>query len=335
MADNNRTLIKAPFQKGENKVKISPSPIIPFEPILTEQIPRGDNWIAQVKWDGVRMLTYFDGNKVRLINRRLNERTEQYPEFLFPQEYCAASSFILDGEFIAFDEKKPAFHEIMKRDSLRRKQSIELSVSRIPVTYMIFDVLFVNGEWVVSKTLGERQKILNDIIKPSNRIQVVENFTDAENLFQLMTTHKMEGIISKNLESSYLINGKDGRWLKRKTNYDLFAVIGGITYRTGIVNSLLLGIYVGNSLLYIGHSGTGKLTRAQWLKLTRQMEPLVTLNCPFANRPERHKDAFWVKPEVVVKVQFMEWTPSRTMRHSSIQSIMENVSVSECHANQI
>lgn len=72
-------------------------PVIPFEPISTETIPTDDGWVTQIKWDGVRMLTYFDGNEVRLVNRRCNDRTLQYPELLDIQTYCTASSVIIDG----------------------------------------------------------------------------------------------------------------------------------------------------------------------------------------------------------------------------------------------
>ncbi|RED65096.1 ATP-dependent DNA ligase [Cohnella lupini] len=309
-------------------------PVVPFEPIRTERMPKDGNWVAQVKWDGVRMLSYYNGADVQLINRRLNKRSLQYPEFLSAQEYCSAKSFILDGEFIAFDENKPSFHEIMRRDSLRQRQSIEDSVSGIPVTYMIFDVLFFNGDWVVSKSLSERQMILNDIILPSNKAQIVENYKDSDRLLELMKSHNMEGIVLKNLDSSYLINGKDRRWQKRKLFHDLFAVIGGFTYRDGIINSLLLGIYSNNSLVYIGHAGTGKLTHADWIELTRNMKPSIISYCPFENKPGRFKGAVWVKPMVVVKVQFMEWTASKTMRHPSIQSINVSMAASDCTFEQ-
>jgi bifunctional non-homologous end joining protein LigD len=311
------------------------NPVTPFEPITTDRIPRGSNWVAQIKWDGVRMLFYYDGKETRLINRRLNDRTQQYPEFLTPSEYCSASSFILDGEMIAFDENKPSFHEVMKRDSLRKKQSIEQAVTRLPVTYMVFDILFLDGDWVISKTLAERQDILNSIIKPSPKVQTVKNFADPGNLFDLMKTHDMEGIICKNLESGYLIAGKDNRWQKRKIHFDLYAAVGGVTYNDKVINSLLLGVYSDESLLYIGHSGMGKLTNLQWRELTEIMAPLVIPNPPFVNRPERHKDAVWVHPQIVVKVQFMEWSPGKTMRHASIQSIMKNMSLSDCSINQI
>ena len=89
-------------------------PVAPFEPIRSETIPQGENWVAQVKWDGVRMLTYRDGRETRLINRKGNDRTAQYPEFIDVPSYCRASSVILDGEMIALSGGKPSFHEIMR-----------------------------------------------------------------------------------------------------------------------------------------------------------------------------------------------------------------------------
>ena len=108
-------------------------PVFPFEPISTETIPTAADWIAQIKWDGVRMLTYYDGNEVRLWNRRCHERTEQYPELLDIRSYCKVSSIILDGEIIAFDDKKPTFHEIMKRESLRKNKALTERSLRRPL----------------------------------------------------------------------------------------------------------------------------------------------------------------------------------------------------------
>ncbi|MGG2201948.1 DNA ligase [Paenibacillus validus] len=310
-------------------------PVVPFEPINTDKLPAGDHWVAQVKWDGVRMLSYFDGSNVQLVNRKLNNRSLQYPEFLSPSRYCTASSFILDGEFIAFDDNKPSFHEIMKRDSLRKKQSIELAVAQTPVTYMVFDILFCNGAWVTDRALSERQQILQDLIISQPDVQTVQNFTDAEGLLAVMIEHQMEGVICKKLDSSYAINGKDKRWQKRKVFWDLFAVVAGVTFRGDVVNSLLLGLYdQEGKLYYIGHAGTGKVTHREWRELTQRVAPLATRVKPFANEPERSKDAVWVTPEIVVKVQFLEWTPGQTMRHPSIQAFVD-IPPNQCTMKQI
>lgn len=307
-------------------------PVIPFEPISVHSIPQGTNWAAQVKWDGVRMLTYSDGTQIRLINRKLNDRTMQYPELVRISRYCSASSVILDGEIIAFESSRPSFQKVMKRDSLRKQQRIDFAVKQIPVAYMIFDVLFLDGDWVIDRSLGERQHILERIITPQPDIQVVQNFTDANQLYEVMKHHQMEGIVCKDLTSTYAISGKDQRWQKKKIYHDHLAVVGGVTLRHGLVNAVLLGLYnEKGQLIYIGHSGTGKLTNQDWCDLTEKIIPVA--NRPFYNEPERSKDAIWVKPELIAKVQFMEWTPGHTMRHPSIQAFVE-APLPACSFNQ-
>ena len=297
-------------------------PVVPFEPVSAAELPTGDKWLAQIKWDGVRMLTYWDGSEARLVNRRGNDRSVQYPEFITPHSYCSASSFILDGEFVALADGVPSFFEIMKRDSLRNPRAIERAIDITPVTYMIFDILFADGEWVNGKPLYQRQQLLQSVIAPTPNVQLVQSTPDLPLLFEVAKQHALEGIVCKNMNSTYPLGGKDGRWVKRKLFHDLIAVVGGVTYRGNVVNALLLGLYVEDQLMYIGHAGTGKLRGADWQAITNAVQPLLIAHKPFANEPERSKDAFWVNPLLTVKVQFLEWTPRRTMRHPSIQAVV-------------
>ncbi|QMV45102.1 DNA ligase [Cohnella cholangitidis] len=311
-------------------------PLIPFEPISAKTIPSGDGWIAQMKWDGVRMLFYYDGQTLRLINRRLNDRTRQYPEFAVPSAYCTASSFILDGEMIAFDASKPSFQEVMKRDSLRHEGSIKRAIMGTPVTYMVFDVLFANGDWVIDLPLRQRQQLLTEIIKPQNQVQPVTSHADAGALLEVMRSHAMEGIVLKQLESTYAINGKDNRWRKIKLFYDLYAVIAGVIIKDNIVRSVQLGLYdEDGSLRYIGHAGMGKLTVGQQRELTAMALEAEGAGMPFSNRPERSKETQWIAPSLVVKVQYMEWTSNKTMRHPTIQALVKDVPITECSVKQI
>jgi bifunctional non-homologous end joining protein LigD len=299
-------------------------PVKPFEPVQADGMPTGDGWIAQVKWDGVRMLTYFDGTETRLINRRLHDRTRQYPELADTSVWCSASSFVLDGEVIALRNGKPSFYKIMTRDNLRHEAAIRQAAGREPVTYMIFDLLYLNGEWLTSRPLRERQERLAEIVRPRGNVQLVDNVTDGEHLLAVMKQFGMEGIVCKELSSTYVPGGKDGRWRKVKLMRDVVAAVGGVTLRNGIVNSLLLGLYAEDGrFMYIGHAGTGKLGRADWRKLTGRLLPLALPRRPFANEPQRAEGAVWVRPEIAVKVQFLEWTPQGTMRHPSIQAIVD------------
>lgn len=305
-------------------------PIIPFEPVRKDDIPPGDDWIAQVKWDGVRILTYFDGTHVRLFNRKKNERTNNYPELTAPQSYCHAESVILDGEVIALEEGKPSFHEVMRRDGIRRIDKVQHMKQIVPVFYMIFDVLFVNGEWIHDHPLNIRQKVLTDIIQPTEHVQLVSTHDDAETLFQVMEQQDMEGIVMKKPDAPYLIGGKKEYWVKVKNYKDVIAVIGGFTLNDGVINAVLLGLYDRKGqLIYIGHTGTGKLKKEEWRKLTEILKPMTVKHRPFVNQPERNHDAFWVEPKLTVKVQYLKWTSGKTLRQPSIQGFV-NVPAAEC-----
>lgn len=300
-------------------------PIIPFEPVRTEQFPIGDQWIAQVKWDGVRILTYYDGHEVKLMNRKQNVRTLHYPELTDTSTYCKANSFIIDGEVIAISpDGKPSFHEVMRRDAIRRMERVKDAQKLIPITYMVFDIVYCNGQWIHDRPLRERMELLSDVIIPNKHVQLVTSHPDSQALYKVIKDQAMEGIVVKDLESKYYIDGKNDRWQKVKYYRDLIAVVGGVTMRDGVVNAVLLGLYdKKGGFWYIGHAGTGKLTQGDWMRLTERIKPLHTKERPFANKPERIKEAIWVKPMITAKIQFAEWTPGHTLRQPSIQAFVD------------
>ncbi|MGG1661492.1 RNA ligase family protein [Brevibacillus sp. NRS-1366] len=298
-------------------------PIVPFEPIRTELIPEGPNWAGQVKWDGVRILTYYDGHEVRLFNRKFNERTFHYLELINIGEYCSADSIILDGEIIALKDGKPSFYEVMKRDGIKKLSNVDVMKKSIPITYMIFDILYVNGQWVTSSPLDERQRLLREVIKTNEYVQLVDNF-EAKALYEAIKKQEMEGIIIKDLTSTYLINGKDSRWQKKKFYRDVIAVVGGVTLRDNLVNSLLLGLYDHEGgFRYIGHAGTGRLTQNDWRNLTERIRPLVQKNMPFVNKPPRITNTVWLQPKITAKIKFAEWVDGHSLRQPSIQAFVD------------
>nr|WP_295971325.1 DNA ligase D [uncultured Bacillus sp.] len=300
-------------------------PIIPFEPVNSVTIPDSDEWIAQIKWDGVRVLTYYDGSNVQLYNRKMNQRTLHYPEITAISDYFIGKSVIFDGEVIALDEKgKPSFHEVMRRDGLRRIERVELVKEDVPIFYMIFDILYYNGKWICDQPLEKRLTFLQQCVAPTPHIQVVPSYMDTKNLWNIATQHQLEGIVCKKTDSPYLINEKNNNWQKIKNYQDAIAVIGGVTFRSGIVNSVLLGQYDQSGMLwYIGHCGTGKLTMKDWKRLTERVEPLLIQDQPFVNQPEQIKGVQWIRPVVTVKVNYIEWPKGKTLRQPSIQSFTE------------
>ncbi|WP_310831625.1 ATP-dependent DNA ligase [Paenibacillus pedocola] len=296
-------------------------PVTPFEPVLAAQLPSGSQWIAQIKWDGVRMLSYYDGNHVELINRRGNRRTLQYPELTVPCSYCRADSFILDGEVIALSGGKPSFHEVMRRDSLKSAAAIRAVTPQVPVLYMVFDMLFCNGVWLLDQPLSRRQQMLSEMLLPHPHVQNVPSYADPAELFSAALNGRLEGIVCKDINSTYATGGKDKRWQKRKIISDVTAVAGGVTFRDGIVNALLFGLYDdAGKLHYIGHAGAGRMTAMDWRNLTAQAHNLTIPVMPFASLPQRSKGAVWIKPSLVFKLHFLEWNSSGTLRQPVIQA---------------
>ncbi|WP_409304197.1 non-homologous end-joining DNA ligase [Peribacillus sp. SCS-155] len=306
-------------------------PIFPMEPESSVTIPGGEGWVAQIKWDGVRVLTYSDDERVRLFNRKKNERTMHYPEITNVQSYCKQSSVILDGEVISLGENgKPAFHEVMKRDGIRRLDRVKLVAESVPIVYMIFDVLYLNGNWLNTRPFRERNNILSEIITPNDHIQLVPSVCEAGALFHAIKEQGMEGIVMKRNDSPYVIGKKKDYWVKVKNYRDIIAVIGGFTLRHNIVSAILLGLYdEKGKLQYVGHTGTGKMTDQEWRELAELLKPMVIREHPFAKKPERHGDYYWVRPEMTVKVKFAEWTEGGAMRQPSIEGFIQ-ISPHEC-----
>jgi len=304
-------------------------PVIPFEPVPADRIPAGPGWTAQIKWDGVRVLACLDGRGFRLYNRKGRERTLQYPELHDPSSWCSASSFLVDGEMIAFDRSKPSFHEIMKRDGLRRPERVREAARRIPVVYMAFDVLFCDGRWVTDRPLAERQELLASMLKPHPSVRLVGNEPDARALLAVMEAHGMEGIVCKRLDSAYAIGGKDGRWRKLKVSRELTAVAGGIASGEGGTGSLLLGLFDPEGrLVYIGRAGPGRIALAEWRRLLREAAALAVPASPFPGAELRRgretgRGVTWLRPELTVRVRFQEWTPYGTMRQPVILAVAD------------
>lgn len=299
-------------------------PVTPFEPVLAAGLPEGSQWIAQIKWDGVRILSYYDGTTAELINRRGNRRTLQYPELSRPADYCRADSVILDGEVIALSGGKPSFHEVMRRDSLKNESAIRAVSPQVPVLYMVFDILYCNGLWLLDQPLSRRQQTLSEVLLPHPHVQGVPSYHQPAELFSAAQKGGLEGIVCKDLTSTYAPGGKDKRWQKRKIISDVTAVAGGVTFRDGVVNAMLFGLYDdAGKLHYIGHAGAGKMTVQDWRNLTAQASSMITAQMPFAELPQRSKDAVWIKPELVFKLHFLEWNTSGTFRQPVIQSQVE------------
>lgn len=292
--------------------------ITPMSPITYDHIFDSPAYIYQVKWDGVRMISYIDGGNVTLINKRLNYRTKQYPELSILPKLLKGNRAVIDGEIIALHNSKPSFPTVMRRDGISNTDNIQLLVKKIPVIYMVFDILFFEGEDLRNSAWEIRNNILFDKVKAAENIALVESFPEGTSLFKAVKSQQLEGVIAKQKESPYVSGKKHQYWLKIKYRRRLSCVIGGFTLRNHIINALLVGVYDNEQLLYCGRVGTG-LKAPEWITLTDELMKLATTKSPFSElRPADYKNAHFVEPLVTLEVDFAEWTLGMHLRAPSI-----------------
>lgn len=296
----------------------------PMEPLPALDIPSSSNYIYQVKWDGVRMIAWASANRVRLINKRGHERTAQYPELQALPGSFPSHSFIVDGEVVVVKESGPDFPGVMQRDNTRVQPRIDCLKSSLPVDYVIFDLLQIDDESLLSLPLQERLHRLRRLFvsHPEHRFHLIDDFDDGEALFARVRQAGLEGIVAKAVHSPYLSGKKHHHWYKIKCLQQIRCLVGGYISRQGRIRSLLLGVRQAEELIYVGKAGSG-LSAADWQQLDRELPRWQIDNSPFSRRiaVSGQETLHYVKPILQILIEYREWTPHLQLRHPVIKGL--------------
>jgi len=290
--------------------------IEPMEPILTETIISGDEWIHQVKWDGIRGLCYVNNGHVRLFTRTGRERTEWYPEISAAGKLLGCKNAVLDGELIVPDNSgRPSFRSIMKRERIKRKEVLPRYQGLYPVHYMVFDILMIDGKDLRKAPLAERKQMLGRFLDSNGVIREVEDYTDGKALFSAVKGNGMEGIVSKRIDSRYIAGKKHREWFKTKVKKQMLAVVCGVKVNNNEIKSLVLGIYEENRLKIIGSVSSG-LSYGDKQLLFEQLSRLALPDKPVLDgQIPSGRDVIWFNPVLTVIVQYLEREPQGGLRH--------------------
>lgn len=305
---------------------VSDWPIKPMEPVSVDEAFDDADMFFQVKWDGVRVLTYvYPDGKVRLFNRRLNERTQQYPEIVEIMSKLPNGT-VLDGEIIAFGfGGKPDFPRVLQRDFLRSPVKIKTLAGIVQVHYMVFDVIWHKGKPVYDRPLVERLQILGEDDFNSPLAHKVESIPEkGKALFEAVKFEGLEGIVAKKTDSPYRIAKKTDLWKKIKCFRNVTGLIGGYLQEDPVrIKSLLIGLEEPEGLRYIGTAASG-ITQKEW-QLLKNYFTKIPGNCPFAN-PPAGVNLHFVQPVLSVEVRFLEYTAEGVMRAPSVIAFPKGLS---------
>jgi bifunctional non-homologous end joining protein LigD len=300
-----------------------------IEPMMAKLVAKppapDDAWGFEFKWDGIRAEAYVEGGTVRLVSRSGEIVTTRYPEVHAMGRALGSKEVILDGEIVALDDKgRPSFEEIQQRMGLTSESEIRRKMKEVPVTYMLFDVMWQDGRSLLNETYVDRRKKL-EALKLKGASWQTPPYEKGGGPAMLDASRKagLEGIMGKKLDSRYEPGRRSGVWVKVKNRNRQEFVIGGWLdgegKRSGHPGALLVGYYDKGKFVYAGKVGTG-FTDAMLDKLQSAMKPLATEKNPFgAGAPP--KKAHFVKPKLVAEIEFVEWTRSGQLRAPAFKGL--------------
>jgi bifunctional non-homologous end joining protein LigD len=323
------------LRKREEGVAEAPRRRRNYRPMLaslSKDVPRGDQWLFEVKWDGYRAIADIHGGEATLTSRRGNDLTSRFATVAKALERSLKTpDCVLDGEVCALDEAGRATFSAMQQGK-----------SGTRYVFVAFDLLEVEGEPVIDLPLTERKERLAALIDRRQRVvQFSESFDDGPALFRAAEKQQFEGIVAKKRDSRYQPGRRTGEWLKIKTHGRQEFVIAGYTLgqgrRSGTFGSLILGYYKDGELEYAGNVGTG-FNDAEIARLLKKLRPLERKAPPFSTVPKMPKvrrDAIrWAEPKLVAEVEFVEWTHDGRLRAPSYQGLRDDKAAGDVHREE-
>ncbi len=299
-----------------------PNRLAPMKAVLGTLPADDGGWAFEVKWDGMRALAFVTGERLWLQSGRLTDVTVTFPEIPPLAQALGVRTALLDGELVALDDAgRPSFGRLQQRMHVASPAEARRRASLVSVTYVVFDLLHLDGADLMELPLHERRRVVKPLVPPGPSWQVAAyQVGNGDALLDAASEHGLEGVMAKRLESRYEPGRRSPAWRKIKVRQRQEVVVGGwqggTGNREGLIGSLLIGYFEGDQLRYAGRVGSG-FTWPELTRVGRLLEELATDRCPFDPAPPREitRTAHWVRPELVAEVEFGSWTDVGILRH--------------------
>jgi len=296
----------------------------PMLATIGTELPRGEGWVFEPKYDGIRILAFATPGTVRLLSRNGLDKTRQFPEVaeaLQALSKRARRPFVVDGEIVAMHGDSPArFQELQSRMHVTDRTAIAAHEQSAPAALMLFDMLVDGKHSLVAEPWRVRRKHLAALLQPPGRSNALRLSDVSENGAALLRTARAndwEGIIAKEADAPYEAGRRSRAWLKLKIEHRQEFVVGGWTEPRNSrqhIGAILLGHYnAEGGLVYAGHTGTG-FGRQSLSDMYQRLRRIERKSSPFTTTPRTNEAPHWTRPSVVVEIKFNEWTADGKLR---------------------
>lgn len=290
-------------------------------------IPTGEGWIYELKWDGIRAILHISDGQIQIQSSTGRDITATFPELAGIAELGDGfDDLILDGEIVAFDGAKPSFNAIQQRLGVTDPTDAARRAALNPTVFVAFDLLGLDGHDTRGLALTDRRQLLEQSFEPGPHWRLCDqHHGDLDELLEFVTQAGLEGVMIKRAASPYRTGRRSGDWVKVKPRQRQEFVVGGWLggrgRRAGQIGSLLLGVWAEDGVLeFAGGAGSGldEAALADWQAV---LDP--TSECPFSPRPVISLDGrplYWCRPDQVAEVAFHEWPTDGQLRHPVVVS---------------
>jgi bifunctional non-homologous end joining protein LigD len=298
---------------------------------LNEKPFSSPDWLFEVKWDGVRGLAYLANGEVAVRSRAGREISLEYPEVRDLANQLDAGEAIVDGEIVALNSAgRSNFQKLQNRAGVRNPS--QQLLESIPATYYAFDLLYCDGYDLRKVPLEKRKELLKQVLRPNNHIRYSEHEIEkGKELYEAARQQSLEGIIGKKRDSAY-VGQRTSLWLKFKIVNELDAVVCGWTAprrSREFFGSLVLGLYDGPQLEFIGSVGTG-FDYTKQKEIYEQLQKLRQAKSVFSDVPKLKEKIEWVQPQLVARVKYGNWTDGGRLRAPVFLAMRTDVSAKDC-----
>jgi DNA ligase D-like protein (predicted ligase) len=300
--------------------------IEPMECLAVSRLPQGSQLIWEIKLDGYRAVAVKSG-ATTLYSRNGKSLNRRFPYLVEPLRDLPDGT-VIDGEIVALaDDGRPVFNLL---------QNFASESGRI--RYFIFDLLCYKSRDLTRLPLIERREMLQSLIAvDSERIRISDHVeASAEQMLVAVREQRLEGVVGKRKDSIYEPGKRSGAWIKHRVNLGHELVIGGFTPGPHGLDSIIVGYFRGDDLVYVARTRNG-FVPASRRRVFDKLRPLLTSKCPFLNLPETYKARWgealtaekmkkcvWVRPELVAQIEFLEWTDGEHLRHSKFAGLRDD-----------
>jgi bifunctional non-homologous end joining protein LigD len=293
--------------------------------------PSSDDWIFEVKWDGVRAITYIEDGRMRMLSRNGHSMERQYPELSILPHHVNAKTAILDGEIAALDERGlPSFELLQRRITVADASAIATLARKDPCVFFAFDLLYLDGQDLRGLPLVERKKWLKEILKPGDLVRYSDHFVgNGPELLAGAKAQGLEGIIAKRANSFYE-SRRTSDWVKYKVTDSASFILCGFTKgERDLFGALVLGIFDRGKLVWAGNVGTG-FDRKMMALIHSKLAPLATPDSPLEPDKLLPRDVTWTRPDLVCEVKFANWTEDGRLRAPVFVGLRPDIDPEDC-----